>query len=91
MVRKVAKPATMVMDGEIVELSDCIRADFRSSLISFFLTSSTLCMKGISQAYILISLMELMISPIMVTLLSVRVTTLRRRMAVRAAMAPMMG
>ena len=48
-------------------------------------------MKGISQAYILINLMELMISPIMVTLLSVMVTTLSLSWAVARAITPMIG
>ena len=45
-VMKVAKPATMVMEGDTVVLTDCNRADFRSSLISFFRSSSTLCTKS---------------------------------------------
>ena len=47
--------------------------------------------KGISQAYILINLMELMISPIMVTRLSVTVTTLSLSLAVAEAITPMIG
>ena len=42
MVIKVAKPATMVMEGPTVEVMDCSRADFLSSLISSFLSLSTL-------------------------------------------------
>ena len=48
-------------------------------------------MKGISQAYILINLMELIISPIIVTLLSVMVTTLSLSLAVAEAITPMIG
>ena len=42
MVIKVAKPATMVMEGDTVVLTDCKSADFRSSLISCFRSASTL-------------------------------------------------
>ena len=48
-VTKVAKPATMVMEGDTVVLTDCNRADFRSSLISCFRSASTLCTKRLVQ------------------------------------------
>ena len=48
-VMKVAKPATMVIEGETVVLTDCNSADFRSSLISCFRSASTLCTKRLVQ------------------------------------------
>lgn len=42
MVRKTAKPAMMVIEGEMVEERDWRRAALRSSEISFFRRSSTL-------------------------------------------------
>ena len=88
MVRKVAKPAMIVIEGLIVLVSDWRRADFLRFFTSSFLRFSILCVNGCSQAYILISLMELMISLIMVTLLSVIVTTFKRSEAERDAMTP---
>ena len=46
-VMKVAKPATMVIEGDTVVLTDCNKADFRSSLISRFRSASTLCSKNL--------------------------------------------
>ena len=88
MVRKVAKPAMIVIEGLIVLVSDWRRADFLRFFTSSFLRLSILCVNGCSQAYILISLMELMISLIMVTLLSVIVTTFNRSTLERDAMTP---
>ena len=44
-VMKVAKPATMVMEGDTVELTDCNMADFRNSLISCLRRAATLWIK----------------------------------------------
>ena len=80
--------------GRLPQLLDLLLAKSGNSLdqnvIEETLEKRTF-MKGISQAYILISLMELMISPIIVTLLSVMVTTLSLSLAVAEAITPMMG
>ena len=71
----VPNPARMEIEGDTVSVQDINIDGLNSSLISLLLISRILERKDSSQAYILISLMESMISFMLVTLLSVMLTT----------------
>ena len=66
----------MEIEGDTVRVQDINMDGLNSSLISRLLISRILERKDSSQAYILISRMESMISFMLVTLLSVMLTTL---------------
>ena len=71
----VPNPARMEIEGDTVRVQDINMDGLNSSLISWLLISRILERKDSSQAYILISRIESMISFMLVTLLSVMLTT----------------
>ena len=76
------------MEGETVRVMDINMDGLNSSLISWLLISRILERKDSSQAYILISLIELMISFMLDTLLSVMLTTFSLKLLCNLATFP---